>query len=65
MWMGVQFHPEFLIYRAPFRRLFRALVVEAQRRRLERARAETARIEETEKGEEKRDAESILGGGAV
>jgi gamma-glutamyl-gamma-aminobutyrate hydrolase PuuD/predicted ATP-grasp superfamily ATP-dependent carboligase len=64
MWMGVQFHPEFLIYRAPFRRLFRALIVEAQRRRLERARAETARIEETEKGEEKRDAESILGGGA-
>jgi gamma-glutamyl-gamma-aminobutyrate hydrolase PuuD len=68
MWMGVQFHPEFLIYRAPFRRLFRALVVEAQRRRLERARAEEERIEQTEEvveEKEKRDAGSVLGGGAV
>jgi gamma-glutamyl-gamma-aminobutyrate hydrolase PuuD/predicted ATP-grasp superfamily ATP-dependent carboligase len=66
MWMGVQFHPEFLIYRAPFRRLFRALVVEAQRRRLERARAEERRIERIEEAvEEKRDAGSVLGGGAV
>lgn len=65
MWIGVQFHPEFLIYRAPFRRLFRALVTEAQQRRLERARSEAARIEEVEKEVEKRDAGSVLGGGAV
>lgn len=66
MWIGVQFHPEFLIYRAPFRRLFRALVIEAQRRRLERARAEEKRIERSEEAvEEKRGAGSVLGGGAV
>jgi gamma-glutamyl-gamma-aminobutyrate hydrolase PuuD/predicted ATP-grasp superfamily ATP-dependent carboligase len=69
MWMGVQFHPEYMLYRAPFRRLFRALVVEAQRRRLERAQAEEDHIEEreAEAAEEKelRDAGSILGGGAV
>jgi putative glutamine amidotransferase len=28
-WLGVQFHPEFLFYREPFRRLFRAFVAEA------------------------------------
>jgi putative glutamine amidotransferase len=28
-YVGVQFHPEFLIYRRPFRRLFRALVAAA------------------------------------
>lgn len=38
MWLGVQYHPELMIWGAPHRRLFRALVVEAQRRRLERAR---------------------------
>ena len=31
-WVGVQFHPEFLIYRTPFRRLFRALVEAAAAR---------------------------------
>ncbi|QGZ94352.1 gamma-glutamyl-gamma-aminobutyrate hydrolase family protein [Terricaulis silvestris] len=35
-WIGVQFHPEFLIYRAPFRRLFRALVDTAYARAEER-----------------------------
>lgn len=35
-WVGVQFHPEFLIYRAPFRRLFRALVDAAAARAEER-----------------------------
>lgn len=35
-WLGVQFHPEFLIYRAPFRRLFRALVDTAHARAEER-----------------------------
>jgi gamma-glutamyl-gamma-aminobutyrate hydrolase PuuD len=41
-WLGVQFHPEFLIYRAPFRRLFRALVEQAAARMKER-RAEQAK----------------------
>jgi gamma-glutamyl-gamma-aminobutyrate hydrolase PuuD len=40
-WLGVQFHPEFLIYRAPFRRLFRSLV-EAARTRAEERRAQAA-----------------------
>lgn len=35
-WMGVQFHPELLIYRAPFRRLFKALVEAARVRAKER-----------------------------
>lgn len=35
-WLGVQFHPEFLIYRAPFRRLFKALVDAAAARAAER-----------------------------
>lgn len=35
-WIGVQFHPELLIYRAPFRRLFRALVEAANARNEER-----------------------------
>lgn len=39
-WVGVQFHPEFLIYRAPFRRLFRALV-DAAAARLEERRAQS------------------------
>ncbi len=38
-WVGVQFHPEFLIYRAPFRRLFKTLVEAAA------ARAEERRLE--------------------
>jgi gamma-glutamyl-gamma-aminobutyrate hydrolase PuuD/predicted ATP-grasp superfamily ATP-dependent carboligase len=39
-WVGVQFHPEFLVYRAPFRRLFRALV-DAAGARLEERRAKS------------------------
>jgi gamma-glutamyl-gamma-aminobutyrate hydrolase PuuD len=35
-WMGVQFHPEFLVYRAPFRRLFKSLVEAAAARAAER-----------------------------
>ena len=64
MWIGVQLHPEFMLYRAPFRRLFRALVVEAQQRRLERAQRKAERIEECE--EEKRatpDPSGAWGGG--
>ncbi|HVK80399.1 MAG TPA: gamma-glutamyl-gamma-aminobutyrate hydrolase family protein [Verrucomicrobiae bacterium] len=44
-WIGVQFHPEFLIYRAPFRRLFRALV-EAADARAQSRRAEAASVEQ-------------------
>jgi putative glutamine amidotransferase len=53
-WLGVQFHPEFLIYRAPFRRLFKALVeaaaARAEERRLEaaaKARASSKKDEAT------------------
>ncbi len=42
-WVGVQFHPEFLIYRAPFWRLFKALVEAAG------ARAEERRMEHVRK----------------
>jgi gamma-glutamyl-gamma-aminobutyrate hydrolase PuuD/predicted ATP-grasp superfamily ATP-dependent carboligase len=35
-WLGVQFHPEFMIYRAPMRRLFEALVDAANARAEER-----------------------------
>jgi gamma-glutamyl-gamma-aminobutyrate hydrolase PuuD/predicted ATP-grasp superfamily ATP-dependent carboligase len=35
-WVGVQFHPELLVYRAPFRRLFKALVEAAAARTEER-----------------------------
>ncbi len=35
-WLGVQFHPEFMIYRTPFRRLFRALVDAARARSVQR-----------------------------
>lgn len=42
-WIGVQFHPEFLIYRSPFRRLFKALV-DAARTRAEERRAAVAAI---------------------
>jgi len=43
-WLGVQFHPEFLIYRAPFRRLFKALVEAARTRAHERRAAIMAKI---------------------
>jgi gamma-glutamyl-gamma-aminobutyrate hydrolase PuuD/predicted ATP-grasp superfamily ATP-dependent carboligase len=55
-WLGVQFHPELLIYRAPFRRLFRALVdaaaARAEQRRMQHVRkleAEKARPPEAAK----------------
>jgi gamma-glutamyl-gamma-aminobutyrate hydrolase PuuD/predicted ATP-grasp superfamily ATP-dependent carboligase len=35
-WIGVQFHPELLIYHAPYRRLFKALVEAAKARAAER-----------------------------
>ena len=44
-WLGVQFHPEFLIYRAPFRRLFKALVEAAAVRAEERRQEHVARLE--------------------
>ena len=44
-WLGVQFHPEFLIYRAPFRRLFTALVNAAGARAEERRQDHVARLE--------------------
>lgn len=44
-WLGVQFHPELMIYRAPFRRLFRALVDAAA------ARAEERRMQHVRKQE--------------
>lgn len=44
-WMGVQFHPEFLLYRAPFRRLFKALVEAARVRSDERRAAYAEEIE--------------------
>jgi len=56
-WIGVQFHPEFLIYRAPFRRLFRALVKTAharaeERRAEQRLRQEAALADDSENAEE-------------
>lgn len=44
-WMGVQFHPEFMIYRAPFRRMFKALVEAARTRAVERRDAALKRAE--------------------
>jgi gamma-glutamyl-gamma-aminobutyrate hydrolase PuuD/predicted ATP-grasp superfamily ATP-dependent carboligase len=38
-WIGVQFHPELMIYRAAHRRLFAALVAAAGRRRTQRGRS--------------------------
>lgn len=35
-WIGVQFHPELMLYRKPFRQLFKALVDAAAVRRMER-----------------------------
>ena len=48
-WIGVQFHPEFLIYRAPFRRLFRQLVETAQARAQARRDAQRLRQEAAQK----------------
>jgi gamma-glutamyl-gamma-aminobutyrate hydrolase PuuD len=44
-WLSVQFHPEFLVYRAPFRRLFKALVEAAHARAEERRLEQSARQE--------------------
>jgi len=63
MWIGVQYHPELMIWGAPHRRLFRALVVEAQRRRGERARA--AGVAEQKAELKEKGAEPVLGGGAM
>jgi gamma-glutamyl-gamma-aminobutyrate hydrolase PuuD len=49
-WLGVQFHPELLIYRAPFRRLFRALV-DAAAARAEERRMQHVRTLEAEKAQ--------------
>ncbi|MGE0596439.1 MAG: gamma-glutamyl-gamma-aminobutyrate hydrolase family protein [Hyphomonadaceae bacterium] len=49
-WLGVQFHPELLIYRAPFRRLFRELV-DAARVRAEERRALAAEARAREAAE--------------
>jgi gamma-glutamyl-gamma-aminobutyrate hydrolase PuuD/predicted ATP-grasp superfamily ATP-dependent carboligase len=54
-WLGVQFHPEFLIYRAPFRRLFRALVDTAH------ARAEERRMQHVGRTEQKAAAAQAAG----
>jgi gamma-glutamyl-gamma-aminobutyrate hydrolase PuuD/predicted ATP-grasp superfamily ATP-dependent carboligase len=63
MWMGVQYHPELMIWGAPHRRLFRALVVEAQRRRGERARA--IGVAEHKEALEEKGAGPVLGGVAM
>jgi putative glutamine amidotransferase len=44
-WLGVQFHPELLVYRAPFRRLFRALVEAAAARAEERRMQHVRKLE--------------------
>lgn len=44
-WIGVQFHPEFLLYRAPFRRLFKALVNAARERATDRYADYVERLE--------------------
>ena len=46
-WIGVQFHPELLIYRAPFRHLFKALVAEARLRAEERRAEKVEALENT------------------
>lgn len=43
--IGVQFHPEFLIHRSAFRRLFRALVAAADERRARVSRALSERLD--------------------
>lgn len=53
LWVGVQFHPEFLIYRTPFRRLFRALIEAAG------ARAEERRMKHVRKLEKQAKAAAI------
>jgi len=44
-WIGVQFHPELMIYRKPFRDLFKALVEAARARATERATERAAHLE--------------------
>lgn len=44
-WIGVQFHPEFLIYRAPFRRLFANLVDAAGERAAQRREKTVEKME--------------------
>ncbi|MGD9966647.1 MAG: gamma-glutamyl-gamma-aminobutyrate hydrolase family protein [Hyphomonadaceae bacterium] len=51
-WLGVQFHPELLIYRAPFRRLFRALVNAAGARAEERRSRHVRKLETAAKAQE-------------
>jgi gamma-glutamyl-gamma-aminobutyrate hydrolase PuuD/predicted ATP-grasp superfamily ATP-dependent carboligase len=51
-WLGVQFHPEFLIYRAPFRRLFKALVEAAAARSDERRLEAAAKARASSKTDE-------------
>ncbi len=46
-WIGVQFHPELMIYRKPFRDLFKALVEAARARATERATERAAHLEAT------------------
>jgi gamma-glutamyl-gamma-aminobutyrate hydrolase PuuD/predicted ATP-grasp superfamily ATP-dependent carboligase len=46
-WIGVQFHPELMIYRKPFRDLFKALVEAARARATERATERAAHLETT------------------
>lgn len=48
-WIGVQFHPELLIYRAPFRRLFKAMVAAAAERAEERRAQHVRKLEADEK----------------
>lgn len=47
-WIGVQFHPELMIYRKPFLDLFRALVEAARARAAERATERLAHAEQTQ-----------------
>jgi len=54
-WLGVQFHPELLIYRTPFRRLFKALV-EAARTRAEERRQAAERAREASAPQDEDDA---------
>lgn len=55
-WVGVQFHPEFLIYRGPFRRLFKSLVnaaaasADARRRQTSPMRQHDQRADEAAAG---------------
>jgi gamma-glutamyl-gamma-aminobutyrate hydrolase PuuD/predicted ATP-grasp superfamily ATP-dependent carboligase len=57
-WVGVQFHPELLIYRAPFRRLFKALVEAAAARAEERRMQHVRKLEAEAKAQEAARAEA-------